>query len=249
MTYHQVALSKDCTVSYLGPHLDEGPLPAVFYFALSAEESLQVDPYNQPALALQKHKIRIFSLDLPAHGKNLPAVHAMSVWAQEIAQGKNLIEDFISKAQFAIETLMERAVLIEDQIGFMGLSRGGFIACHVASRLPFISTILGFAPLTSLGYLQEFQEIHENALDLHRLIPTLFNRTLRFYIGNRDTRVGTAECFHFIKDLTEEAFQNKIRSPQIELFISPSIGHKGHGTSKDIFEAGALWLAGEIVND
>lgn len=252
MTPHKLSLIKDFAVSYLGPHLDEGPLPAVFYFALSAKESLQTDPYNQPALALaHHHKIRIFSMDLPAHGEGLPAVEAINVWAHEIAHGKNVIGEFVSKAQSVIENLKERGIFIENQVGVMGLSRGGFIACHLASKLPFIRLILGFAPLTSLSYAREFHDMQENPLvmklNLEHLIPSLFNRTIRFYIGNRDIRVGTTHCFHFVSSLVEAAFQNKIRSPQIELIINPSIGHQGHGTSKEIFEAGALWMAQELA--
>jgi esterase FrsA len=133
----------------------------------------------------------------------------------------------------------------------MGLSRGVFVACHVASRLSYLRTILGFAPLTRLGVAREMREIASNPADkntdLIHLSPLLFDRTIRFYIGNHDTRVGTGECYHFIQSVVEQAFQNQIRSPQIELFITPSIGHMGHGTSKEIFHAGADWLTQKLL--
>jgi hypothetical protein len=84
-------------------------------------------------------------------------------------------------------------------------------------------------------------------IDLIHLAPSLFDRTIRFYIGNHDTRVGTGECFHFTQSLVEEAVRNQIRSPQIELIITPSIGQMGHGTSKEIFHAGTEWLAQKVM--
>lgn len=250
MSYKTIQLLSDLEVSYIGPNLEKGALPAVFYFALSAEESLNVDPYNQPALFFLDYPIRVFSLDLPAHGKGQKAVDAITVWAKEMSQGKDPISEFIDKATLAIETLLEKGHLIEDKIGLMGLSRGGLIACHVASKLSYLRHILCFAPLTDLALSKEFQGLKEDhavkKLNLRNLTSTIFDRSLRFYIGNRDVRVSTSACFHFMESLVETAFQHQIRSPQIEMFITPSIGQFGHGTSKESFISGAQWLAEEL---
>ena len=112
------------------------------------------------------------------------------------------------------------------------------MATHLAAIVPEIRTILGFAPLTG------FSEFPQH--DLTHLIPKLSDRTLRFYIGNRDQRVSTSRCFHFIEQLAEASFQSNVRSPPIELFVTPSIGYQGHGTSKSIFEEGARFLAGQL---
>lgn len=241
----RIPISKDFETAFIGPDLEEGPLPAVFYFSLSAEESLNVDPYNQPALHLFNAGMRVFSMDLPAHGAGQLSVDAIGVWARAFSQGKDLISEFVEKAIFVIEHLQEKGYLLKDRIGVMGLSRGAFIACHVASHLPYLRHILGFAPLTRLGFSSDFpiegSSIVKN-LDLENLAPLLFDRTMRFYIGNHDTRVATGVCYHFVQTLAQEAFHNQIRSPQIELFITPSIGHMGHGTSKEIFDLGADWL-------
>lgn len=81
---------------------------------------------------------------------------------------------------------------------------------------------------------------------LKSLIPHLIGKKLRFYIGNHDTRVGTANCFQFIEALAEASFQNRISSSDVELIIGPSIGHQGHGTSKEIFTKGADWMAEKL---
>ena len=144
------------------------------------------------------------------------------------------------------------ASIIEEKSALIGLSRGVFIAAHVASSLPGIPTLLGFAPLTQLSYAKEFQEknLQENALakalSLTHLIPYLCNRTIRLYIGNLDERVGTRHCFNWVEGLCAAALEKGIRSPKIELMIRPSIGHQGHGTSKETFYDGALWLKNQL---
>jgi esterase FrsA len=243
-------ITSDIELSFLGPDFEEGPLPAVFYFALSQEESLGQDPYNQPAVFLSQYPMRIFSMTLPAHGPGLPATQALSVWAQEIKRNHDPISEFVEKVLTAVHFLERHEVLIPLKVATMGLSRGAFIATHVAARLPLVSYILGFAPLIDLGFSKDFSEVRHHSLveslNLVHLIPKLTDRHLRFYIGNHDVLVGTEICFHFIHQLSQVAFEHKIRSPQAELIIGPSIGHKGHGTAKEVFENGAGWLAKKL---
>lgn len=235
---------------FSGPSLEAGPLPAVFYFALSAKDSLTLDPFNQPVSFLSQFPLRIFSMDLPFHTPEEPPTEAMRGWANALAQGDNLIAPFIEKVAQMIQKLIHQNIILPQRIGVCGLSRGGFIATHVAASISEVRAILGFSPVTTLSSLREFENLERNSLihslDLHACIPQLIDRPLRFYIGNRDVRVGTRRCFEFIEALTEANFQSKIRSPHVEMVISPSIGHHGHGTSQIIFHQGAAWLAKEL---
>ena len=52
---------------FVGPSLEKGPLPTLIYFALSAEDSLQCDPFNRPVQFLEGLPLRIFSITLPGH--------------------------------------------------------------------------------------------------------------------------------------------------------------------------------------
>jgi esterase FrsA len=97
----------DPRFKYIGPPLEEGPLPTVFYFALSAEDSLHLSPFNQPALSLLPFNIRVFSITLPGHD-GLPAKEAMNYWAEHLRKGYNIIEEFITQARTIIETLIEK---------------------------------------------------------------------------------------------------------------------------------------------
>ena len=243
----EILLTSDLTLSYTGVDLSAGPLPALFYFSLSAHDSLFVDPYNQPVAYLSALPLRIFSITLPAHENNFPPTEALGVWAKKMREGERLLESFIDNALTAIDLLIERGIVLKEKIGVAGLSRGAFIATHIAARHSSIRWILGFAPLTKLSFVKESASLTDdpavNALNLTHCVPSLIDRSLRFYIGNCDTRVSTRHCFDFIESLSLCATHKRIRSPQADLIIYPSIGNQGHGTPKPIFHAGAQWLA------
>jgi len=250
MQIKTMRLSSKTSLSYVGPDLDAGPLPAVFYFALSANESLELDPYNQPVAFLSKHPMRIFSLTLPGHGQGLPAKEALNFWADEVAAGRNFVEEFVEEVRLAIQELTKNGMIDSAKLGVAGLSRGGFMAAHIAAKISAFGPVLGFAPLTTLTYARWFDALKENplanSLNLVHQIPALIGHPLRFYIGNRDHMVSTSLCFQCVQELTEVSYQAGIRSPQVELVITPSIGHQGHGTAKQIFIAGAQWMLQQL---
>lgn len=240
-------LSQDIEVAHIGPSLEKGRLPTVIYFSLSGQESLELDPYNQPAVYLAGKGIHVFSLNLPAHGPNLSAVDAIGTWAKEFQEGKDPLTPFLKSVHFAIDALIEKGWIVREKIGLMGLSRGSLAAALFATQYE-VRAILGFAPMTELTFAREFENIEDKAkqFNLTHHIDALCEKTIRFYIGNRDTRVGSNKCYSLVWELANAAFEKGLRSPPIELIVSPSIGHMGHGTSKEVFEAGANWL-GKIL--
>lgn len=229
-----IQLNHSIEVAHIGPSLEKGRLPAVMYFSISGEDSLGLDPFNQPALFLAEKGVRVFSMNLPAHGPNLNPFEAIEKWAQEFSEGKDPLTPFIDQVIFAINGLIEKGLIVTEKLGLMGLSRGALIACLVAAKFQMVRGILGFAPMTEVPFAKEF--------NLENHVAALCEQKIRFYIGNRDVRVGTDRCFRLVQLLAEQAYQNGVRSPPIELIISPPIGHMGHGTSKEIFHDGATWL-------
>lgn len=215
---------------------DEGPLPSVFYFALSAQDSLSVDPYNQLIQFSAGRNIRFFSLTLPAHGEGLSPHHAMEGWAKEMGA----LNQFFDRALKAVEYVVANGLADPTKMAIAGLSRGGFIATHLAAREARFRTILEFAPVTRLSKLEDFKDIDTEAFDVFRLLPKLENRKIRIYIGNNDTRVDTRSCLDFALALA-------LHSPQTELIMSPSVGRHGHGTPPEIFRDGADWLAKALL--
>lgn len=242
-----LTVAPDVTLYHTGPALDHGPLPSFFYFALSGPDSLTLDPFNQPIQFLHGQMIRIFSMTLPGHENNLPATGAMQLWAEDISKGLNPIDNFLESAQLAVDFAIREQFVNPHKMATGGLSRGAFIAAHLAARDERFRFLLGFAPLTRLGKIKEFSHMKDHAhvqnLDLTHLATSLSDRHVRLYIGNHDTQVGTRDCFDFAMALVDH---KKTRTAQVELLIGPSIGRSGHGTSPEIFQQGAQWIAKSI---
>jgi predicted esterase len=250
MMIEYCTVDKNLQISFVGPSFEKGPLPALFYFALSADESLQLDPFNQLVQFSNIETCRIFSLTLPGHGPGLDPTQALIFWAEEIEKGHRLIEKLIEQIAQSVDYLQDKGMIASNKLAVSGLSRGAFIATHAAAHIPSFRTLLGFAPLTKLSFAKEFRASQNPAriasLDLIHLVDRLTDRKVRFYIGNHDTRVGTANCFQWIEALSNAAFDKNIRSPQVELIIGPSIGHLGHGTGPHVFQDGAHWAMEQL---
>jgi len=244
--FNHIVSPSPLAIFHRGPDLDRGPLPSFFYFALSGEDSLNLNPFNQPVLLLDGEPVRIFSFTLPGHGEGFANKDGMGVWAKEMQGNSHLIEDFLEQCLGNIQFLIGAGYADSQHMSVGGLSRGGFIATHVAARDERVKTLLGFAPLTELSGVKEFHDLdgegHIEALDLVQLAPKLINKNIRFYIGNHDTRVGTDSCFKFIATVAKEAYAAGVRPPQVELVINPSVGYLGHGTLRYVFEDGVKWL-------
>jgi predicted esterase len=238
----------DMRIDYLGLEPEAGALPAFFYFALSGEDSLELHPYSQPAKLVGDNSCRIFSFTIPGHEPGMNKFNAMQYWAEQMLRGEYLLENFFEKVVNAIHWLIEQKIADPSALATGGLSRGGFVATHIAARVNQLQTVLGFAPLIELMQLKEFADHPElrrrsSELDLVKLVDRLTHvRHFRFYIGNLDTRVGTDACYHFIRRLAEAGHAKQARHQKVELFITHSIGHKGHGTDPHIFEEGSSWL-------
>lgn len=241
-----LAIAPDLELYHSGPSLDSGEMPTLFYFALSGPDSLCTDPYNQPVQFLRGQQIRIFSLTLPAHENKLPPEDAIRVWAEEMANGQDPLGRFLDDAEKAVEYAVRQKLADPKRIAVAGLSRGGLLGSLLAARRPEIQTVLGFAPLVKLNIAKEFHAMahHPTALsyDISREAHRLGSKNLRFYIGNADTRVGTRACFECIEELVAAANEQQIRSPQIELILTPSIGRMGHGTPPEVFKRGVQWI-------
>jgi esterase FrsA len=241
---------KGKRIYYRGPDAAEGLLPAVIYFALSAEMSLFTDPFNQPVVEWNQSGMRVFSWDLPFHENDLDPHKAMHEWAKEFSTNPAFISNFMDECLENLEFLESQGLIKFSQTGLSGLSRGGFMAAHLVSRKPQICYLLGFAPLTKPQPLEEFiayPSLHYEKIALNTIANKLTHARIKFYIGNCDTRVSTDACYNFIKELTSQAIAQGIRSPQAELVIYPSIGYRGHGTPPKIFFDGAAWLKDQLI--
>lgn len=221
--------------SYLGPDLDQGPLPALFYFALSAEESLCKEPYNQPTSIIDLLPCRVFSLSLPLHdGSYESSKVAIDKYLESFAKGVDLIFPFIESVYKGINILIDRKDLLADQIGLMGLSRGAIIATYIGARANYPIALL--SPLTSLS-----------TLNLSCLTSQLEKNPFYIAIGNRDLRVGSAQVIDFFGKLCKNMDSlPSYLSLDYHLSVYPSIGAGGHGTPEKEFKKAIEWMAKKI---
>ncbi len=249
VTEDQIELETGQTFYFAGPPLERGPLPAFFYFSLSGQDSLNLEPYNQPAAYAASESLRVFSTSLPFHD-DYDKKEVMSKWAEEIASNRDFLTPFLDKTHQSLLKLIEMSTVDPAHLAVGGLSRGSLIAAHLAAREKQIHSAVLFAPLTRLKGSASFSHLNESPImenqSLFSLIPKLRRTNIRIYIGNRDVMVGTSNAYDFIRQLTDEAFEAGVRSPPAELIISPSIGYKGHGTPSHIFEEGAGWIAAKL---
>lgn len=221
--------TTDVALSYFGPPLEEGPLPAALYFALSAEDSLTLDPFNQPVAPFVSMDMRVFSFTIPGHEPPHQKEHAIEYWDKCFAEENDILTPFFDGCAAGITELITKRVIDPKALAGMGLSRGGFCLLHIASRVLELKRLCLFAPL-----------LHKYTEHFSFDIPTLCERTIRMYIGNKDTRVGTEHTIALHQKLVRA--NNTTRSIPQELRITPSIGYKGHGTSRETFEEGAEWI-------
>lgn len=186
-------------------------------------------------------------MTLPGHECNLPATGALKVWADDFAQKLDPIDKFLDSFAAALEFAIQNQFVDPSKMAVGGLSRGGFIALHAASREERFKYVLGFAPITDLRTVKEFVHLHEDpavlSYNLTNISPKLIHSHVRLYIGNHDTLVDTKSCFHLAESIVKSAVAHEIKSPTVEFFLHPSIGHKGHGTPPEIFRQGADWIA------
>lgn len=106
---------------YAGAPLSQGPLPAIVYFALTATQSLELDPFNQYVTALLKLKpdIRVFSMTLPLHSdSDMSANEAVfHAWADAYRAGGDVVTPFIRRADSALRQLITH--------GYVSINDGG----------------------------------------------------------------------------------------------------------------------------
>jgi hypothetical protein len=217
-------------LSFVGPDLSI-PCKTVLYFSLSKEDSLQTKPFCNPVEMLVALGVRVLSATLPFHEKNAKPDNIKSLWGAHT----DLIKKYLDEIELS---LLELKGLIPEKIGVMGLSRGAFIASHLAASIPQVTTALGFAPLCHLE--------GDESLDLSNLASKLTKKQLRFYIGHKDTLVQTDLVLTTFTNFIDAAKKNKIESPFIDCVVKPSVGRDGHGTLDSTFKEGALWIEANL---
>ena len=194
------------------------------YLALSCEDSLLLDPFNQPVQYLVQEGFHVISCTIPGHKPPLKKERAMEYWEEELSQNNDILTPFFDFVASYIDTF-------DHPVSIMGLSRGCFCALHIASRTKNISHMVLFAPLLSFKHVS-------TPFDYDQIAKC----EVYIAIGNNDRRVSTQKTVDFYTKLIEKG-EKTHKSLPYYLRLNPSIGYMGHGSSKQTFKEGATWLA------
>ncbi|MCB1213730.1 MAG: acetylxylan esterase, partial [Chlamydiia bacterium] len=144
---------------WTGPHdVTARKLPLVLYFSLCAEKSLTLSPYNQFVASMSGLPVRVVSISLPEHGRDLRDEEGMMRWAAAWEKEPKIFSNFFENCRALIDQLIACGEVDEKKIFLAGLSRGAWIATRLASLSPGVHCVMGLAPLLDLSRVREFAE-------------------------------------------------------------------------------------------
>lgn len=242
-------VAGDIRFQMIGPDISQGPLPTIFYFAVTALETLTVEPFAQALLGLDLTRLRVMSVSTPGHHEPGAYHEAIGKWVSSYKEGNDQLGIFFERVAAGIEDLAKRGYLLSHQVALMGLSRGALVATHIALRLPFVAPVVGFAPMIALSQTQEGlkQNLKECSHDLIHHVDALVKLPITYYVGNRDMLINSQAVVNLILKVADRAHALGGRQLPYELHLFPSIGYKGHGTPLEVFRTGSERL-GEMLH-
>lgn len=227
--------------------LPKAPVPTVFFFATTMEASLSLQGYSDGPKTLGPGVLCV-SVDLPAHGTDVRATDAhksITGWRGRIDHGEDVAADLARRASAVLDYLVAKGHTNPTKVAVFGTSRGGFMALHFAAADSRVRNIVGFAPVTDLLYLREFQGDADTALahglSASRLSDRLYDRGIWIIIGSTDFRVGTQGAIEFTQRVVASARAHGLKQPAIELHVMPT---DGHHVPDDSYAVAARWLLG-----
>ncbi len=224
----------------------------LLYFSASGMESLSLDPLCQPAQFAFEAGLNVLSCNLPFHPDGADKIQAIAFWREAFEKGEDFLTPFLGQVKDDLEILHAEGVIDHNQLLPAGLSRGAVPALHLLSLDARFKAGLLFAPLTDFHHSTSFKDGAAplyDSLSPFTLIPSLVKKKIRIYMGNHDLMVDTDSCYNFVRRLVQKNADKGVRSPPVELILSPSIGRLGHGTDKQQFLEGARWAAKQLKEE
>lgn len=174
------------------------------------------------------------SPDLPSSGElRLPGEPAgLAGWRHRIERGLPWLEPLMTDCRELLDRLAPTR-----PISVGGISRGAFIALHLAVRDERVTTVAALAPLVDLAALSEFAGVDPRTLQPFRIPPAdLAGKTIWLSVNSKDDRISTAS----VLDLVAAIVAAGNGRAAIELHVTPGVDH---GISEAVRVRAALWLA------
>jgi dienelactone hydrolase len=219
----------------------------VLVFAKHVESSLGDDPNARTARILAGKGWLCASLDLPCHGPDIRPgePERLDGWAFRIRAGEDIVAPLCPRVAAVIDHLVATGEADAGRIAAYGVSRGGFIACHVAAIEPRIRAVALFSPVTDLAALQEFKGMENHSLTRSLRLSTragkLAATALWMSIASFDERVDTDAAIGFTRKVVAAAAPE--RTADLSLHVLPGIGH---ATPEGAYEEAAVWIERKV---
>jgi dienelactone hydrolase len=224
------------------------PAPTLFVFGGGIENALRNKDYNQVGQRLAKDGYLCVSLDMPCHGADAKDKEDQGLggWRRRLEKGEDLVAGFTARASRVLDYLIKEKYTDPKRVCVCGTSRGGFMALHFAAADSRVKCVAGFAPLTNLLALSEFDGMQNHATtkkaSLLNNADKLAGRAVWVCIGNNDLRVGTDEVIAFCRKVVKIAAQRS-RPANVELHVMAVTGHRIHGSAHDEV---AAWILNKM---
>lgn len=225
------------------------PVPTVFIFAGSVEDTLNNAYFRQAGNQLAQQGYLCVSVDLPCHGLEVLAPERPGIegWSDRVEKGEDFVAEATGRFRQVLDHLVETKLTNPEKVAALGTSRGGYMAVQFAAAEPRIKAVAAFAPVTDLAVLREFQQQakHElvQKLSLRQQADALSGRSIWLIIGDRDDRVGTDEAIQFCRAITKASLQQQ-KSPLVDLHVVTE--PQGHTTPKGAAEQAAVWIDAQL---
>jgi esterase FrsA len=226
------------------------PCPTLLMLGHSIENMLGNKDFNPPALILQRQGFIAVSVDAPGHGQDLREGEADDnlklSWRPRLLRGERMIDKFAKKVSLLLNYLIRNRYTDPRRIAALGISRGGFLALHLAAREKRVGCVAAVAPVVDLLAVREFGGLDRHpvfkALHLVNYTRKLANLPIWICIGNNDDRVDTDRAFQFVRKLVIDSADGK-KPVDVQIHVMPTLGHAAHATA---YPEAAAWILGKL---
>jgi pimeloyl-ACP methyl ester carboxylesterase len=237
------------------------PAPTLFAFGLDIQSAL-AEEANVVGVILARRGFLCVSLDVPCHGADARPGEpgGLSGWRARLEKREDFVSDFVSKSSAVREFLVREGYTDARKIVVAGTSRGGFVALHFAAADPNVRCVVGFAPVTDLLALSEFEGTSHSeaakALSVASIADKLADRSVWITIGHEDRRVSTDAAIDFTRKVMNANLAWKKREglkvsgrwtdARVQLVLVPSEGSTGHYVHSTAHSEAAAWILGQL---
>lgn len=213
--------------------------PTVVVLALDAARSLQPPMVDAVAPLLSGGWLAV-SLDLPAHGADVrpgedPDLPLLA-WRTRLTAGDPLVSAFVERFAAVLNGLIASDMSDPRAICLLGISRGGFLAFHVAAHESRVRGVAAIVPVTDLRALWEFNGLWSDpvvvGLRVQSLAPALRGRPVFITAAAVDPRAHTPWTLELADAL-------RSAGSDLEITIQPGAEH---AITPGMAAAATLWL-------